>query len=92
MWMGYGYEECAGEKMRVLEEIANSDLGKYVIGGCLLLAQLYILNKINPLKKDIDSLWERIRRGEQEIKEIHGKLDTLCGEHKREMERGGHKR
>lgn len=70
--------------MQGLEELIGGDLFKYIIYGVIIITQLYIANKVDPIKKSIDRIDKNDEKQWTAIDEIRKQLDTLQGEHNSE--------
>lgn len=49
--------------MQGLEEYISHNIWQFIFFGIVIIAQLYIANKINPIKKTVD----RIEKGEEKV-------------------------
>jgi hypothetical protein len=67
--------------MQGLESFIDGNLYQFIFSGVIIISQLYIANKINPLKKIIEKLESSEARQWEIIDAIRKQLDTLQGEH-----------
>jgi tetrahydromethanopterin S-methyltransferase subunit B len=74
-----------------LEELISGDLFKYIIYGVIIITQLYIANKVDPIKKSIERIDKNDEKQWQAIDDIRTQLNTLQGEHNIKACRGGKK-
>lgn len=77
--------------MQGLEELISGDLFKYIIYGVIIITQLYIANKVDPIKKSIERIDKNDEKQWQAIDDIRTQLNTLQGEHNIKACRGGKK-
>lgn len=77
--------------MQGLEEFISGDLFKYFFYGVLIIIQLYIANKIDPIKRSIERLEKDAEKQWEVIDDIRESLNRLQGEHNIKACRGGKK-
>lgn len=76
--------------MQGLEAVLFHPLFALVCSGCLFLAQLYFVSKIDPIKKSVDRVdsdnkkqWDAIGAIEKQLNILQGQHDAMCGKRKR---------
>lgn len=67
--------------MQGLEELISGDVFKYIIYGIIIIAQLYIANKIDPIKKSLERMEKDSEKQWTAIDELRESHNLLQGEH-----------
>lgn len=67
--------------MSEMEIVLQSALFKFVLSGCVVLAQLYLLALIKPIKKSIERIQTEDSKQWDAIGSLEERLCTLQGEH-----------
>lgn len=67
--------------MQGMEEFIVSNIYQFIFSLLVVISQLYIANKINPIKKSVERLEKSDDKQWERIDTIKESLNTLQGEH-----------
>jgi hypothetical protein len=78
--------------MQGLESYIMGNVWQFIGFGIIIIANLYIANKVNPIKKTVEKLEASDLRKWDVIEAVKKQLDILQGEHNVNACKGGKKK